>query len=449
MTSRPLLPMILGFGLLCSPAANAQSDRGAMTSVEAETAFIEAFNARQHTRVIEVYDDILSSGNFPQLRKKKTIVMRYCRSLLSVKPPKLSRALDALEKLLQNDPENVSALFLLAQIKTSTGRPEDLEEAKEYLRSAARLGHPVLIEFQNPSYAKQFSKLLNQPQFMLRLMKAVQDFDIGDRVFNIFRSPTEELDEAAPDPNEEIKNNEPEPDRKKLEDAIDKLFVDIEDLLERDKEDKLLQKFIQISELRSRYRALGSRVVRQKLEEWNKKEREYTDVRMMLRLTAFIDRGNTFLREMNKQLQREQFGAVVQLFQQLSALVDRMRAERNEDYVRNAEALFYKGQKIHNQAIKLSRIRQLRLSITGIIIDELTPTGADRVSGNRAIVNDRIYKEGDLITNNQGAAIKELVLIEILEGVVRFRYMDTSFTRQLKAPLTEGQDTASPAVKKG
>lgn len=425
------------------------------------TSFLEAYQAKNWAVVEKIYETDFKK--FEKLKKKKEFIYRYCEAVYSIaekgkkKKVRLDKITAALEDLIDDEPRYISAIYLLAKCLAAQKKPT----AKDQLLAAAKLGLPVLREISDKKNSKLFGHLLEEPRFIVKIMKAGRNSEENiSEIKNPFVSPIE----ANPDPKNPkgtgkklvtdtniVKKPANDAARIKLENDVDNLFNEIEDLIERSEYDGLLTKFKDLNGLMNAYSQIGStEIVQRKLEKWKKisRDRQFEEVQVALQLQVFVNKGNQILRSMATSLQKEEFEKVFQGFQNMSSLVDRMRSQENDDFTRNAEALFYKAKELNDKGIKKKRIQELKLRVTGIVLDSGRQY-SDRQSGHRAIINDKIYAENQAVTDQSDEPIPDLIVLNIFEGSVRFKYQNTTFDRALN-PIDENNPLArkkAPAAK--
>jgi hypothetical protein len=169
--------------------------------------------------------------------------------------------------------------------------------------------------------------------------------------------------------------------------------------------------------------------VRKKLEKWNQRLSELGEVQLSIKLQVYISEGNQHLRAMADAIRDDQYDAALDRFNQINDLCEQMRAEEREVFHRNAEALFLRGKALADRARRLKRISEFKLDVTGIVV---APPGGQEPDS--AIINDRIYREGDPVVDQAtDEEIEGLRIVEVVRSTVRFRYEDTEFVRELRA----------------
>lgn len=404
----------------------------------ATTRFIESFTVGDWEKSEKYYDELVQ--NWPLYSKDPVYAYKYAYTLYNLKSQtKKEKAKTQLQGLLEQDPDHILALYLLAQIEAEQfkpDKPQPIEDAKEHLLQAAKNGFYTLREVR-ASKAAEFKQLQEDPKFILRAMRASQEFPAVNikNARNPFQLPrigqNGKLDNVGPAMSQrEIAT---------LEAKIDALFVEIEKLI-RDKEiDKLAPLFQELNNIMTEYRKIGVEKVAANLKKWEKKLDEWKEVRLAIQLQIYINKGNECLRAMLKAKQNEKFDEVFEQFNEVKALVEQMRHEEREEFHRNAEALHVRAKGLNDEALKLKKIKEFNLIVTGIVVDPRPE------SKNRAIIvfddagaNDarrgRIYEEKDNIRDKEDRKVPGLTVEKISEGAIEFRYEDTKFTRQLKSP---------------
>lgn len=398
----------------------------------ATTKFIEAYSTGDFEKAEKAYRELIE--NWPAYRKEPSYVYKYAMTLYKLGAPnKKQEAADQLQGLLEQDPENIMAMYLLASIKAAqTDKPQAKEDAKELLLNAARNGFYTLREIR-ASKGPEFKYLQNDPKFILRAMRASQEFSALN-VKNA-RNPFQ-LPKLRPDDTEKAGPGAIDPRQlSQLEGKIDALFVEIERLI-RDKEiDKLAPLFVELNTIMTDYKRVGVEKVQTKLRQWEKKLDEWKEVRLAIQLQIYINEGNDHLRNMVRARQNERFEEVFENFAAIKVLVEKMRHEEREEFHRNAEAIQLRAKALNDEALKLKKIKEFNLIVTGIVVDPRPE------SKNKAIIvfddpdrRGRIYEENEELRDKDDKKITGLKVVKISEGSIRFKYEDTEFIRELKQP---------------
>jgi hypothetical protein len=404
----------------------------------ATTRFIESFTVGDWEKAEKYYDELVQ--NWPLYAKDPVYAYKYAYTLYNLRSgPKKEKAKHQLQGLLEQDADHILALFLLSQIEAEqfkADKPQPLEDAKEHLLQAAKNGFYTLREVR-ASKAAEFKQLQEDPKFILRAMRASQEFPAVNikNARNPFQQPrvnqSGKLEQGGPAMTaREIAT---------LEAKIDALFVEIEKLI-RDKEiDKLAPLFQDLNNIMTEYRKIGVEKVAANLKKWEKKLDEWKEVRLAIQLQIYINRGNECLRTMLKAKQNEKFDEVFEQFNEVKSIVEQMRHEEREEFHRNADALLVRAKGLNDEALKLKKIKEFNLIVTGIVVDPRPE------SKNRAIIvfddpssgeqrRGRIYEEKENIRDKEDRKVPGLTVEKISEGAIEFRYEDTKFVRQLKAP---------------
>lgn len=421
------------------PDANKEgTDREQSTGENtATTKFIEAFTTQDWEKAEKAYKELVD--NWPLYRKDPVYVYKYAYTLYSLKSQaKKDEAAAQLQGLLEQDPDHILAMYLLAQIKAEQfkpDKPQPLEDAKELLLQAARNGFYTLRELR-ASKSAEFKTLQDDPKFILRAMRASQEFTAVNikNARNPFQLPRVGSNGKVTD-QQVISARE----IASLEAKIDGLFNDIEKLI-RDKEiDKLAPLFQDLNNIMTEYKKIGVEKVALNLKKWEKKLDEWKEVRLAIQLQIYINRGNECLRTMLKAKQAEKFDDVFEQFAEVKQLVEQMRHEEREEFHRNADAIYIRAKGLNDEALKLKKIKEFNLLVTGIVVDPRPE------SKNRAIIvfDDpgqgtgrlgRIYEENDDIRDKDDRKVPGLKVVKISEGSIKFKYEDTEFIRELKQP---------------
>jgi len=387
------------------------------------TRFLEAFKAKKFQDAIDVFTTLDQEGHHHVIAQKPRLRFIVAQAYLEEDEPEAAG--QQLETLLQVQENHIDALYLLASILYKNKDQQDEERAKDLLTQSARAGQYVLRDINSADGKKVFGELLTDPGFILRIMNAANEFHVTsppDR--NPFASPLRKGGDEGPDVVEpkDIQR------QRQLETQIEALFEDIMRLAEDGQYQELIAKFTDLRRIMSDYGDLGTEGVRRKLEEWNQRLDDLGEVKLSIKLQVYINEGNQHLRAMHDAIREERYDAALQRFQEIQEIVADMRDEERDVFHRNADALELRGQELATRARRLKKISEFELLVTGIIV--APPDGKDP---NSAIINDRIYHQGDtIIDNSTDEEIEGLRVERIVRSTVTFRFEDTEFVRELK-----------------
>lgn len=388
------------------------------------TKFYEALKKKAWRDAVAAFDHL--KDNYPATLQNKRLL--YLNATAHKELKELDEAVAALETLLELQEDHVDGLFLLAQIRAGSKNPQDRDRAKDLLLQAARAGQYVIRDINSKEGAKIFAPLLKDAGFILRVMNASNEFQVSaSGLRNPFSSPirdrTEELDPSVPGP------VNPNTQRlRELEERVENLFSEIEQLAQERQVEELIGKFTELRAIMNEFGTDGSEAVKRKMEKWNQRLAAFGEVQLSIQLQIYINEGNQHLRAMAENIRRDEYDQALERFEVLKELKDQMYAEEREVFHRNAEALFLRGKALADRAARLKRISEFHLDVTGIVV--APPSGDEKDS---AIINDRIYREGDtIIDEDTDEEIAGLRVVEISRSTVRFRFEDTDFVRELK-----------------
>lgn len=393
-----------------------------------KTQFVEAVKAKKWKDAVETFGKLREKH--PTVLTDKRLQFMHAQSLYESKEldPERKGATTALEGILEQQDNHIEALYLLAKIRAASNAAGDKDKAKDHLIASARAGQFVLRDI---SADKAFEFLLKEPGFILRVLNASNEYQVAPGgQHNFFVSPLIPKDD---DPNAVTGPIVPgvTPDDQKmkdLEERIEGLFREIKKLSEERQVEELITKFTELRAVMNEYGSSGTTEVRKKLDKWNQQMSEHGEVVLSIKLQVYITEGNQHLKAMADAIRDDQFDVALDRFNQINDLCETMRGEEREVFKRNAEALFLRGKALADRARRLKRISEFTLKIEGVIV--APPDGKETDS---AIINDRIYKEGDTIYDKDSEdEIPGLKVVEIVRSTVRFRYEDTEFVRELQ-----------------
>lgn len=409
-----------------APAA----DAGEANELVLKTQFLEAHKAGKWPDARDAF--VKLRRGFAGVLQDKRLLYLYAEAQNNIgDAPSVAGAATTLEGLLELQDNHVRGLFLLAKIKATSKSAQDKERAKDLLIQAARAGLYVLRDISSADGKKTFGFLLSDPAFILRVMNAANEYQVtaaSKDLHNPFVSPllpslgADEVDEPT------VIAVKDDPRQGELEERIENLFKDIVKLAEERQVEELITKFTELRQIMNEYQGIGTAEVKKKLEKWSQRLSDLGEVQLSIKLQVYISEGNQHLRAMADAIRADQYDAALDHFSQIEVLCDQMRGEEREVFHRNAEALFLRGKALADRARRLKRISEFRLTVTGIVV--APPEGKEPDS---AIINDRIYREGDTVMDETtDEEIEGLRVVEIIRSTVRFRFEDTEFVRELK-----------------
>ncbi len=389
-----------------------------------KTQFIEATKSSKWREAVETFVRLRTAH--PGVLADKRLRYLHAKALYEAK--EVATSATELEALLEMQDNHIEALYLLARIRAESKDAADKEKSRDLLITSARAGQFVLRDI---SAEKAFDFLLKDPGFILRVMGASNEYTVQQSgQHNFFISPLipKVEGETGDDPAVTAPTGAEER-MKLLEERIDSLFKEIVKLAEERQVEELIVKFTELRQVMNEFGSSGTVEVRKKLEKWNQRLSELGEVQLSIKLQVYISEGNQHLRAMADAIRDDQYDAALDRFNQINDLCEQMRAEEREVFHRNAEALFLRGKALADRARRLKRISEFQLDVTGIVV---APPGGQEPDS--AIINDRIYREGDpVVDKTTDEEIEGLRIVEVVRSTVRFRYEDTEFVRELRA----------------
>lgn len=395
-----------------------------------KTQFLEAHKAKKWAEARDAFVKLRRQS--AAVLQDKRLMYLYAEAQYNLgDASNVAGAATTLEGLLELQDNHVLGLFLLAKIKAASKSEQDKERAKDLLVQAARAGLYVLRDISSADGKKIFGFLLSEPGFILRVMNAANEYQVtatAKDLHNPFVSPLVPVSTEDGAIEVPVVVNELDPRQAELEERIEALFKEIVKLAEERQVEELITKHTELRQIMNEYGAIGTAEVRKKLEKYAQRLSDLGEVEQSIRLQLFISEGNQHLKAMAESIRGEQYDAALEHFTKIEALCEQMRNEEREVFHRNAEALFLRGKALADRARRLKRISEFRLVVTGVVV--APPDGKEPDS---AIINDRIYREGDtVIDETTNEEIEGLRVVEIIRSTVRFRFEDTEFVRELK-----------------
>lgn len=405
-----------------NPPTTPEAPGGDGSELVLKTQFIEAHKASKWAEAREAF--VKLRRGFPSVLQDKRLLYLFAEAQFKLDD---QNAASTLETLLEQQENHVRGLFLLAQIKAKSKESADKDRAKELLILAARAGQYVLRDINSDEGKKVFSFLLTDPSFILRVMNAANEYQISSgEIHNPFVSQLKPASTAAPE--EPVTNGGDPAIAAELEAKIEDLFKEIVKLAEERQVEELITKFQELRQIMNEYQGIGTAEVKKKLEKFGQRLNDLGEVKLSIQLQVYIAEGNQHLRAMADAIRTDQYDQALDRFVQIENLCEQMRGEEREVFHRNAEALFLRGKALADRAKRLKRISEFKLLVTGVVV--APPDGKEPDS---AIINDRIYREGDTVVDETtDEEIEGLRVVEIIRSTVRFRFEDTEFVRELK-----------------
>jgi hypothetical protein len=203
---------------------------------------------------------------------------------------------------------------------------------------------------------------------------------------------------------------------------------DLEKALELQDRALIMKPFGQLKGLLQSGRPLLSDVVIIRVKNRLKR---YQGAFQLIRFQSRQSLGIAILKAMETSLRNKNFDDVIGQSGHMTAIIEDLRPEDDESSQTLAEVLEKKAFTFKAKAERKNRIAELSLFVTGIILDHRQVDSGSRNS-HRAIINNKIYKAGDQVTDKQGEPIKALRIVEIEEGTVKFQFEDEDFIRVLQ-----------------
>lgn len=142
-----------------------------------------------------------------------------------------------------------------------------------------------------------------------------------------------------------------------IEEAFDELFDEIESMIEDNYYEGLIERFEKLNQLQKAYAALP-KSAKPKVAHCQKgctirsDDESFTVLKVALRLQVYVNEGNAILRQMANSLESGKVRDLGVGFVMMKMLCARMKAEKNEDFDRNAEALYTKAKELRDNALK-------------------------------------------------------------------------------------------------
>lgn len=380
------------------------------------TRLYEAMRAAQWNDALAAYGDL----------EARPTSMVFLAAQAHYQLGHLAQSADALDVVLEEDESHLAALYMLAQVRAKQGRQDD---AKTLLCTSASHGQSVLRDIHAGGGHKVFAQLLDDSKFVVRLMRSTGEWATVRSARDPFASPVREgpLGTTAVGIDGRAGTARDLELARRLELQIDALFGDFERLAAAVSPDfdELRGKLGELRSLLDQLADLDLAPVSARLASLRTRFDGVLRTFQPLRLEFYVADGNRHLRAMAASLRAGAFQEAVDRHALLLELCETMAQEEIDVFRRNGEQLRIRGGQLARRARLELRAKALSLVITGIVL-------APEPEPNRAVINDRIYDEGDSVIDPQtDALIPDLQIIEIKASAVRFQLADLEFVRAL------------------
>ncbi|MDF1667612.1 MAG: hypothetical protein P1V97_38095, partial [Planctomycetota bacterium] len=383
------------------------------------TRFLEAISKSEWDRARKLYEDEFLPRH--GMRAKTQVNrLRYAKACSKLTKKDQETARGILEGVLREDGRQLEAMLLLAVLEAERG---ELEESKALLLQVAETGYNPLSEIYDKG--SPLIKTTDDSLFILGILRAQRHFEFPESgIATIFHTLEEEKSPAK-------KKNKTVIVRKVSECVleIENLLDSLEKALEAKEEASSAKLFEQFVSLLQRSRPLLSDIV---IIRFENRLRRYQGLYLTLQFQLRRSKGIVILRSLERASRGKKFDEVVKLFHSMTILVNDLHAFEHESFQRLAELLSEKALTFKVKAEKKKLIAELSLNVTGIILDQRRLDSRGH-KNHRAIINDKIYKAGDEVTDKRGEPVRGLRVVDIEKGTVKFRFHQEDFVRVLLA----------------
>lgn len=377
---------------------------------------------------------------FKTLRDKYTDSMEYQTNyaLCLYETGKYPEAQDIYEKVLQVEPDNIQGLLSIARINCKNARVERdpakqqelMDRAKEQLRRAAKNGANCLRAIKTyPEFKKQgdADKLAfeNDVALAIALIKEPMH-PVTFVVKDPFHNPLPRQG-TGPGPvveGPEVKDRWSVEKQREMVKRADDLMAQVETLLKNNDYEGVAKVWLQIEDILKDEPKIKGLDLIQQLNDIKNRMKEKQQVVKSLLLKAYFAQGERMIGQMQIDFDQQQYPKVFTGWEDLVAHAKRMTST-DPSFGNAAEDLKRRGQEWYDKAKILEEIDKLSFNITGIV------AGA---SVAKAIINNRVLSENDLVYDPRGNPITDLRVAAIKKRRVRFLYKGLEFERPLVTP---------------
>lgn len=448
------------FLFVLSPSLKAQDDetekeqiRNKITNLEDESekskkkkAWLSAIDNYKKIRdLLKVHTDVYPRDIFEEKRRDTLYELGYCylqgaESNQGDQKTFLKAAKKNLDDMLRLSASQGEAYFYLAKIfsiyykekgeATKEGKAL-YEEVKKYMKLSAENGYNVFVGIEENQGLKF---LKNDAQFIMTILKTSKKIDFNEvhklpdpfkPKFDLYiqiKGPNDSGDTGGIQPPtlgaEGFGQNKDQ--QEKLLKDIEKTFNQLKNMVNKagvmeDPKPEVIQLWQRLQQLLKQKDDIFIPKLSKKLAEILKNLSEMQERLEKVQLAYYYSQGKNILENMRKSFAIRNYPKVITHWNELRELAREMAKSGNEDFRKTAESLLNSGQNFEKQAQTYIQLARIKHEVTGIII-ELYP-----VKKRVAIVNDRLYIEGDFILNDKGEPM-ELKIKKIESGKVTFVY---------------------------
>jgi urease gamma subunit len=422
---QPPAPGASGAAEAGGPAPIRQISAQAAESADADRALID-----EATRLLKLKRYAEAAPKFDMLRKKyDPLEYQVSYALCLYETGKNEEAREIYEKVLQLDPDNILALLSIARINTKFAQAEAdrakkdelVDRAREALKRAARNGANCLRAIRT---YPEFERFRTEVTLEIALIKEPQHLIAGIGK-DPFHNPLPRVGEpsAARQPGLDDKGGERwsvEKQREQVKRCRD-LIAQIDGLLKKNDFEGIARVWLQIEDIIRDEKKIQSLDVIAELNALkNVVEGKKAIVKSLL-LKAYFAQGERLVAQMETDFEQQAYNKVFEGWESLNAHTKRM-VQTDAGFATAADDLKKRGQEWYDKAKILEEIGKIKFDITGIV------AGA---SVAKAIVNNRVLSENDLVYDQRGNPIADLRVAAIKKRRVRFLYKGLEFERPL------------------
>ncbi|MFC1706377.1 tetratricopeptide repeat protein [Planctomycetota bacterium] len=343
---------------------------------------------------------------------------------------KLKESSEIFKGVLENDPNNLVALIQTARALSSFAAREGdqnaklrlLNDARQSLVRAARYGANCLHDIN--TYAELRDQFSSDVDLQLKLIKAPQSPRPLKRARDPFKNPlpkkheTKTVDESSHLPPEQRITPE---QQKALIQRLRGLIREIDQLIDGKDFDGIARVWLEVEDILRKHQSVTVLELQAELQGLQQAADDKKQVVKSLLLRAFYAQGEGLVMDMQASVDDGDYLRTFNLFSQLNQHARRM-IETEVDFTKAANDLLARGQEYNSRAKILEEIANFDFTISGIV------SGAGVA---KAIVNNRVLTEDDVVYGPDGVPNPSLRVVTIKRRRVRFRYLDTEFERPL------------------
>ncbi len=191
--------------------------------------------------------------------------------------------------------------------------------------------------------------------------------------------------------------------------------------------ERVIGTFTELRGVFAEHGAVAFEVFRERLPDYRRRLAGYGEVLLSFELQVAVTEGNALLRAMADAVQAARPAEALAVHERLLAHAERMEQQERAVFGRNAAGLRARGEALAERAR-----RQQRLSGIPLALSAVASFGGDPGRPGAAVINGHVVRAGEPVRDAAGAAIRGVILREVLPGSVKLDYEGEEWTQELR-----------------